>query len=105
MIKGKIDVTKILKEHLYRGKPGKPSKGVYLDFVAWENRSGPGTYGDTHYITQDVGQEARESGIKSEIIGNITIPETSIPAPDPVDASRSVEPAPAVTITEEDIPF
>jgi hypothetical protein len=42
----KIDVTKIDKASLYKGK--------FLDLVLWENRDGPGQYGDTHMIVQSV---------------------------------------------------
>jgi hypothetical protein len=44
----KIDCSKIDKAHLYKGK--------FLDLVLWENRDGPGQYGDTHMIVQSVSQ-------------------------------------------------
>ena len=67
-IKAKINVSKILKEYLFEGKSGK-----MLDLTIWPNRDGAGKYGDTHYIVQDLGKEAREKGIKGDIIGNMTI--------------------------------
>jgi hypothetical protein len=65
MNKASINVTLIDKTYLFTGKKGK-----YLNIVLWENRDGPDQYGNTHYITQDVGKEAREKGIKGPIIGN-----------------------------------
>jgi hypothetical protein len=48
----KIDVTKIDKAQLYKGK--------FLDLVLWENRDGPGQYGDTHMIVQSVSARRTE---------------------------------------------
>jgi hypothetical protein len=59
----KIDVKKIDKAHLY--------KGQYLDLVIWENRDGPGKYGDTHMIVQSVSKEDRAAGKKGAIVGNL----------------------------------
>lgn len=64
-IKIKIDVTKISKDHLYKGK-----KGTYLTCAVWENRDGEDEYGNTHYITQEISREARDDGVKAPIIGN-----------------------------------
>ena len=56
-IKLKINVTRILKEHLYEGKNGK-----YLDLVAWPNKNGPDQYGNTHMVCQELSREARDKG-------------------------------------------
>lgn len=69
-IKIKINVSRILKEHLYSGKNGK-----YLDLVAWPNKNGTGQYGDTHFVVQDIPREARDQGVKGPILGNLTLPE------------------------------
>jgi len=69
-IKLRIDVTKILKQHIYNGKKGK-----YLDCVVWPNRDGADDYGFTHRVVQEVSREAREAGEKGPIIGNLAIPE------------------------------
>ena len=61
---GKIDVMKIDKAHLYKGK-----SGTYLDFAVFE--SGDSKYGDSHCLVQSVGKEAREAGAKGAIIGNL----------------------------------
>lgn len=75
-ITAKIDVTKIAKEHLFKG-----AKGTYLDLVIWPNRDGTGQHGDTHYITQGVSREAREAGTKGAIIGNLKMPDRDDPPP------------------------
>ena len=63
-IKAKIDVSKILKEHLFKG-----AKGTYLDIVIWENEQ-PDKYGNTHAIQQDLSKAVRDSGVKPPYIGN-----------------------------------
>lgn len=72
-IKIKINVKKLLKEHFFHAKSG----AVYVDLVAWPNKSGPGEYGDTHTISQDLPKEARDAGVKSEICGNLKMPDDS----------------------------
>ena len=69
-LKIRIDVTKILKQHLYKG-----AKGTYLDCAVWPNRDGADDYGFTHRIVQEVSREAREAGEKGPIIGNLAMPE------------------------------
>lgn len=68
MITLKIDVSKILKEHLFQGKTGK-----YLDLCVFESKA-IGQYGDTHYVVQGVSKEVREAmkatGERMPIIGN-----------------------------------
>lgn len=72
-IKAKINVTKILKQHLFPGK-----SGTYLDIVIWPNKE-PSTYGDTHVIKQSLSKEARDAGEKEPIIGNLTMPDEEAP--------------------------
>lgn len=78
-IKLKIDVTKIIKDHLFKG-----GKGTYLDCVVWPNKDGAGQYGDTHYIVQELSRAARDAGERGPIVGNLTLPEMEAPAPAPV---------------------
>ena len=63
----KIDVTKIDKERLYKGK-----KGSYLDATVFLNDE-EGQYGDNGMITQSVSKEEREAGVKGAILGNVKI--------------------------------
>lgn len=94
MKSAKIDVTKILKEHLFAATSG----AKYLDITLIENRDGPDKYGNDGFITQSVSKEARERGEKGPIIGNwkrIT-PKKAAPA----------KPAPSQTEQpDDDIPF
>lgn len=116
-IKIKINVTKILKEYIFEGKNGK-----YLNLVAWPNKNGTGQYGDTHFVSQDIPKEARDSGMQAPILGNLTLPEedapqqrheqTTRPAPRPNSTRRpppgTIEHPPIQPDTgfeEDDIPF
>lgn len=85
----KINVSKILKEHLFKGQ-----KGTYLDCAIWPNKNGTGEYGDTHYITQEISKEARDRGEKGAIIGSLTwIDEPkAAPAPRPSPPQRQTPP-------------
>lgn len=97
-IKYKIDVTKILKEHLFQGKKGKYLSGVFV-----ENRDGRNNYGHDGFITQEVSREARERGEKGPIIGNWSFLET----PQKQDALSSAQTRTSNVASEEDedIPF
>lgn len=97
-IKFKIDVTKIIKDEMFKGKPkdvevdGKlvVKTPVYLDGIAFENKNGPDQYGNTHYIVQSVSKASREAGVKGPIIGNMTIPETYA-TPKPTGANQGAK--------------
>lgn len=103
-IKLKIDVTKILKDHLYKG-----AKGTYLDCVVWPNKDGTGQYGDTHYIVQDLSKEARDAGGRGPIIGNATVPEQEQTQPAPRPQQQRPAPARQESVTDgmedDDIPW
>lgn len=62
----KIDVTKILKEHLFTGKNG----AKYLDLTVWANRDGEDKFGNSHMVVQSLPKEARDAGQKGPILGN-----------------------------------
>lgn len=102
-IKIKINVTKILKEHIFQGKNGK-----YLNLVAWPNKNGTGQFGDTHFVSQDIPREAREQGVQAPILGNLTLPEEEfMPSGKVMGDGRSEKPkaAPAQIQEDDDIPF
>ncbi len=65
----RIDVKKILKEHLYEGKNG----AKYLNLAIFENRDGLDRFGNSHYVVQDIPKEARDRGEKGPILGNAKI--------------------------------
>ena len=87
IIRLKIDVTKIDKARLFKGK-----KGTYLDATLFLNDE-PGQYGDNGMITQDVSKEEREQGVKGAILGNATI---FTPSTNKADRSR-------VATTQEEV--
>jgi hypothetical protein len=82
-IKIKINVTRILKEYIFEGKNGK-----YLNLVAWPNRNGPGQFGDTHFVSQDLPKDARDKGVQAPILGNLTMPNDDAPQPQRQQTTR-----------------
>lgn len=98
MISAKLDVTKILKEHLFKGE-----KGTYLDITLIENKNGTDQYGNDYMVVQDIGKAAREAGHKGPILGNAKIREAK-PAAPKAPAPQHAKPAPAADL-DEDVPF
>ena len=64
LIQASIDVTKINKEALYKGK-----KGIYLPLSISDLRE-PDKYGNTHVIKQDLGKHIDDKMKRFKIIGN-----------------------------------
>lgn len=97
----KIDLNKLDMTAVYEAQSG----ARYIDLTLWENRDGPGKYGDSHVIKQDLGRERREKGDKSPIVGNgkpIGTQQThqqSRPAPQ----RRPAPPTQTHTLLNEDI--
>ena len=77
ILKISIDVTKIDKKRLYKGK-----KGTYLN-AAILLRDEPDQYGNDGFIAEEVSKEERESGTKGTILGNVKRikPATAQPVP------------------------
>lgn len=65
-----INLSKLDKSYFYEGKNGK-----YLNLAMFPNRDGAGTYGDTHYVVQDIPKEARDRGERGAIVGNAKMPD------------------------------
>ena len=104
-IKLRINVSKILKEHLYAGKNGK-----LLDLVVWPNKDGADQFGNTHYVVQELSRAARDAGERGPIVGNLTLPEMEAPAPAPKPnkyerPKQADESAHMGEMEEDDIPF
>jgi len=93
MIRGKINVSKIDKDKLYKGE-----KGVYLDVVLIPTPNSQ--FGD-FMICQEISQEERLAGNKGAILGNAKniVPRTKRPTG--VAASAPPEPKQG----EDDVPF
>lgn len=92
MITAKIDVTKIDKKTLYKGK-----KGVYLDIVIFEHEEDE--YGNTCRIVQGVSKEDRAAGVKGAILGNGKRIGESSPA------DRRTAPSKPSEKQDDEIPF
>lgn len=102
MIALKIDVTKIDKSLLFRGK-----NGVYLDAVLVENRDGEDQYGNMGFISQSIPKERREAGERGPIIGNYkevgkSQRKATPPAPKPKPKAQR---DPDLDAEDEEIPF
>lgn len=86
-----IDVTKIVKDRLYKGE-----KGTYLNLTTFVDLDNKDKYDNNGFISQSVTKEEREGGIQTPILGNVRVMYK--------DASESHEPA-SVAELEEDVPF
>jgi hypothetical protein len=65
----KIDVTKILKERLFKGE-----KGVYLDLTTFIDTETADQYENHGFISQSITKEEREAGgVKTPILGNCRV--------------------------------
>lgn len=97
MISAKINVSKILKDHLFKGE-----KGTYLDITLIPNKEGTDQYGNDYFVVQDLGKEAREKGEKGPILGNAKTrgaKQTTAP-------KTAAKPAPSAQENlDEDVPF
>lgn len=62
----KIDVDKILAEHLYQGKKGK-----YLDVVLFNTPDNQ--FGADYVVKQDLPRDVRDAGTEAPILGNARV--------------------------------
>jgi len=97
MISAKINVSKILKEHLFKGE-----KGTYLDITLIPNKEGTDQYGNDYFVVQDLGKEAREKGEKGPILGNAKTRGAKPAAPKTAQAPAT---RPKQENLDEDVPF
>ena len=63
MITGKINLSKIDKDKLFKGE-----KGIYLDIAMFDIPDNE--YGDDFIIVQSLSKEEREAGEQGAILGN-----------------------------------
>lgn len=95
----KLDVSKILKEHLYRGQ-----KGTYLDATLFLNVDEKDQYDNNGMITQSWKDQAKGEG---PILGNVKVfwsDAQSQPARPAKQTQRQPAP-PADDFVDSDIPF
>jgi hypothetical protein len=75
-----IDVTKIDKSRLFKGK-----KGTYMDVTTFIDTDNPDQYEQHGFISQSTNKEEREAGVKTPILGNCKVffnsAEQSTPKP------------------------
>lgn len=100
-----IDVTKIDKAALFKGK-----KGTYLD-VSLLMHADEDEYGHHGMAVQDVGKERREAGERGEILGNckwVNKPSPAVSWLNGATVPASQSPLPATVVEDDDmdeIPF
>lgn len=90
IIQFKLDVMKISKERLYKGK-----KGTYLSGTIFVNDEAD-EYGNNGMIVEAVSKEEKDAGIKGNILGNI-----KIQMPREIQ-TRAIEDA---VVVNQDLPF
>ena len=93
----RIDVSKIDKARLFKGK-----KGNYMDLTTFIDPDKPDQYDQHGFISQSTSKEEREKGVKTTILGNCTVFFT-----EGGSTATAVGDAPAVGNAEfdDDIPF
>jgi len=99
IIRVKIDVTKINKTRLFKGK-----NGTYLELVlipkTTETNFGDSRDEQTHMVCQSVTKEERAAGKRGEILGNaVELSGAKLSFP------NQSEPKPAPAVEDDDIPF
>jgi len=96
MITAKIDVTKILKDELYKGQ-----KGTYLDLVLFENKNGEDANGNHGIVKQSLSKATREAGeVEAPILGNYKQKDFQ-----PKSAPAARPAVPAAPDADDDLPF
>ena len=64
----KINVTRLLKEHFFKGK-----NGTYCDLILIPKKDGTDQYGNHYSVAQSVSNEARQRGEKGPFVGDAKI--------------------------------
>lgn len=94
-ISASIDVTKIDKEKLVKGK-----KGTYLNITAFVDTENKDQYENNGMVTQSTTPEERESGTRGVILGN-----TKVFYQGEAKQNASPKQADSFETLENDIPF
>jgi hypothetical protein len=92
-----IDVSKIDKARLFKGK-----KGTYMDLTTFIDPEKPDQYDQHGFICQSTSKDEREKDVKTPILGNCTVFFT-----EGSSAATTVGDAPALgnAAFDDDIPF
>ena len=91
-----IDVSKIDKSRLFKGK-----KGTYLDLTTFIDPDKPDQYEQHGFISQSTSKEEREQGVQTPILGNCKVFFTEGGS----SAGSSPQPAQTLADLDDDIPF
>ncbi len=97
-IVGKIDVTKIDKERLF-----KATKATYLDIVLLPSQNSK--YGDDFMIVQQVSKEERLAGKRGAILGNAKFLGAKPQGQNNQPHTSSVPPSASSDGEDSDVPF
>jgi len=99
-----IDVSKIDKSRLFKGK-----KGVYMDVTTFIDTDNPDQYDQHGFISQSTSKEEREAGVKTPILGNCKVFFNSASSTPPIPSTTTEAPTSIETLQAEgfddDIPF
>lgn len=95
----KLDVTKIDKARLFKGK-----KGTYLDLTTFIDTSQEDEYGNNGFISQSVSKEEREQNVQTPILGNVKVFYTGNGQQQHSQQGQSSAP-PAGAYDDDPIPF
>lgn len=99
-IRAKVNVLKIVKDWMFKGKAG-----TYLDLTLLENKDGQQSqYGDDGIVIQDAPKAVRDQGCKGQIVGNWKHIEVKA-QPKPAAPQPKVLPTEADQPAEDEAPF
>lgn len=93
----KIDVSKISKEHLFRGQ-----KGTYLDATVFIDVDNKDQYDNNGMITQSWKDQAKGEG---PILGNAQVFWSDEQQSQPARTQANKQPAPPADFEDDSIPF
>ena len=98
-----IDVSKIDKARLFKGK-----KGTYMDLTAFIDLDNKDQYDNNGFISQSVSKEEKASGVQTPILGNTKVFYTDGNSQPQQQQQPQAQPAPMADPNfdlDEDIPF
>lgn len=88
-----IDFRKLDQSCFFEGKTKDGHTPLYMKLSLIPKKE-VGTYGDTHFITQDIGKDRRLAGEKAPIVGNGKPVKKREAAPTTASAPKAPAPAP-----------
>jgi hypothetical protein len=100
-----LDVTKIEKARLFKGK-----KGTYLDLTTFIETDQADQYGNHGFISQSVTKEERTQNVQTPILGNCKVfytdgQQSQQQVPQQQYGQQGQQPAPPMSDFDDDIDF